>query len=135
MKKKGLGRGLSALLDDPTTDITTRSEVGHVQPRTAGGVSMMPLKFIEPNPFQPRTQFSDEALAELLAMPDPVLNASERVALYLQETRGRPFRRKDYMTFFPALSTASASRDLAQATTVGTLIRQGDKRNAMYSAG
>ena len=25
-KKKGLGRGLSALLDDPTTDITTRSE-------------------------------------------------------------------------------------------------------------
>ena len=77
----------------------------------------------------------DEALAELLAMPDPVLNASERVALYLQETRGRPFGRKDYMTFFPALSTASASRDLAQATTVGTLIRQGDKRNAMYSAG
>ncbi len=65
MKKKGLGRGLSALLDDPTTDITTRSEVGHVQPRTPGGVSMMPLKFIEPNPFQPRTQFSDEALAEL----------------------------------------------------------------------
>lgn len=26
---------------------------------------MMPLKYIEPNPFQPRTQFSDEALAEL----------------------------------------------------------------------
>lgn len=65
MKKKGLGRGLSALLDDPSTDITTRGEAAAVQARPAGGISTLPIAQIEPNPFQPRTHFSDEALAEL----------------------------------------------------------------------
>lgn len=65
MKKKGLGRGLSALLDDPASDITTRSEVATAQSRTAGPMNMLPIAHIEPNPFQPRTHFSDEALAEL----------------------------------------------------------------------
>ena len=65
MKKKGLGRGLSALLDDPASDITTRSEVATAQPRTAGPMNTLPIAQIEPNPFQPRTHFSDEALAEL----------------------------------------------------------------------
>lgn len=63
-KKKGLGRGLSALLEDPTTDITTRNEpVG--APRSAGPIGTIPVAQIEPNPFQPRVYFSDEALAEL----------------------------------------------------------------------
>lgn len=64
MKKKGLGRGLSALLDDPSTDISTR-DVGSPS-RAAGGVNTLPIAQIEPNPFQPRTHFSDEALAELM---------------------------------------------------------------------
>jgi hypothetical protein len=35
-KKKGLGRGLSALLEDPSTDITTRNEpVRAAPPRSA----------------------------------------------------------------------------------------------------
>lgn len=66
MKKKGLGRGLSALLDDPATDITTRNEgASPIQQRPSGGISTLPIAHIEPNPFQPRTHFSDEALAEL----------------------------------------------------------------------
>ncbi len=66
MKKKGLGRGLSALLDDPASDITTSAVHGTShQPRTSGSVSALPIAQIEPNPFQPRTHFSDEALAEL----------------------------------------------------------------------
>lgn len=64
-KKKGLGRGLSALLDDPTTDITTRSEAVATPVRGASPVGTVPIAQIEPNPFQPRTHFSDEALAEL----------------------------------------------------------------------
>jgi hypothetical protein len=35
-KKKGLGRGLSALLEDPSTDITTRNEAMNAPPRSAG---------------------------------------------------------------------------------------------------
>ena len=68
MKKKGLGRGLSALLDDPATDITTTTAVestGPVPARTAGTIGTIPVAHIEPNPFQPRTHFSDEALSEL----------------------------------------------------------------------
>ena len=68
-KKRGLGRGLSALLDDPSTDITRR-ESAHVQPhaevgRTGHSMSNLLIAHIEPNPFQPRTHFSDEALSEL----------------------------------------------------------------------
>ncbi|MBL7980286.1 MAG: ParB/RepB/Spo0J family partition protein [Flavobacteriales bacterium] len=63
-KKKGLGRGLSALLEDPTTDITTRNEPVSA-PRSAGPIGTIPVAQIEPNPFQPRVYFSDEALAEL----------------------------------------------------------------------
>jgi ParB family chromosome partitioning protein len=61
-KKKGLGRGLSALLEDPGTDITSRhvQEAGHA--RVAGGVATIPVAQIEPNPFQPRTTFAPEAI-------------------------------------------------------------------------
>jgi ParB family chromosome partitioning protein len=65
-KKKGLGRGLSALLDDPTTDITTsRTESTQSAPRSSNNVGTVLIAHIEPNPFQPRTHFSEEALAEL----------------------------------------------------------------------
>ncbi|MCW5898223.1 MAG: ParB/RepB/Spo0J family partition protein [Flavobacteriales bacterium] len=67
MKKKGLGRGLSALLDDPASDITsTARPVGEAAaPRTAGSISALLIAHIEPNPFQPRAHFSEEALSEL----------------------------------------------------------------------
>ncbi len=64
-KKKGLGRGLSALLDDPSTDITTRNDSAPVQPRTSNAIGTVPIAQIEANPFQPRTHFSETALAEL----------------------------------------------------------------------
>ncbi|MCB0795003.1 MAG: ParB/RepB/Spo0J family partition protein [Flavobacteriales bacterium] len=65
-KKRGLGRGLSALLEDPNTDITERASITEVGgTRTTGGVAQLALSQIEPNPFQPRTHFAPEALSEL----------------------------------------------------------------------
>lgn len=68
MKKKGLGRGLSALLEDPSTDIAS-TPVSNIHanpaPRSAGPIGSILIAQIEPNPFQPRTHFSDEALSEL----------------------------------------------------------------------
>jgi hypothetical protein len=49
-KKKGLGRGLSALLDDPSTDITTRNEPGERSARSAGPIGTMPVAQIEAEP-------------------------------------------------------------------------------------
>ncbi len=66
IKKKGLGRGLSALLEDPTTDVTEGPPAASgMQPRVAGGIANIPVGQIEANPFQPRTHFAPEALAEL----------------------------------------------------------------------
>ncbi len=63
-KKKGLGRGLSALLEDSPAEIASRPEPVSA-PRSAGPIGTIPVSQIEPNPFQPRTYFSDEALSEL----------------------------------------------------------------------
>lgn len=68
MKKKGLGRGLSALLEDPSTDVSTSSPAAPISSggsQRSGAMATIPVRQIEPNPFQPRTHFSDEALAEL----------------------------------------------------------------------
>ena len=65
MKKKGLGRGLSALLDEPAADITSREAGIASQPKSMGGILHVPIAQIEPNPFQPRAHFGQEALSEL----------------------------------------------------------------------
>ncbi len=58
-KKPALGKGLSALLKDASTDITS-SGVAPV-----GSISMIKLNDIQANPFQPRTEFEKTALDEL----------------------------------------------------------------------
>ena len=74
----------------------------------------------------------DESLAELLAAPDPVRTATDRMDLFLQRAPDRPFSRKNYLDFFPGLSTASASRDLNASTIAGKLRRHGTGRGAKY---
>ena len=47
-KQRGLGRGLGALIDDFSTAEET------------GGVTVLPLQKVEPNPNQPRKYFDEE---------------------------------------------------------------------------
>lgn len=65
-KKSALGRGLSALLENASTDITTKATVGE-NAVLAGSITNIPIEKIEANPFQPRTHFEEEALNELAA--------------------------------------------------------------------
>lgn len=58
-KKAALGRGLSALLENAETDITSRES------RPIGSISQIPLNEVEANPFQPRTEFGQKELEEL----------------------------------------------------------------------
>ncbi len=60
-KKSGLGRGLSALLSDASTDITNTA----VDAKPANSISEISISQIEANPFQPRTEFEEVALLEL----------------------------------------------------------------------
>jgi ParB family chromosome partitioning protein len=62
-KKPALGRGLSALLENAKTDITTRQS-GDTSP-VVGSIAIIKIKDIETNPFQPRTNFEESALKEL----------------------------------------------------------------------
>lgn len=64
-KKKGLGRGLSALLENVETDITTGTKSESAS-RVLGSVAMLPVSQIEANPFQPRTVFDRESMMELV---------------------------------------------------------------------
>ncbi len=68
---RGLGKGLSALLGDG--DLTQiRKPVEYInksvsteEPRSGAEIMLIPVDMIEPNPFQPRMTFDNDALEEL----------------------------------------------------------------------
>ncbi|MBT8258273.1 MAG: ParB/RepB/Spo0J family partition protein [Bacteroidia bacterium] len=62
-KKQALGRGLSALLNDPNNDIQSAEDKNAEQ--VVGQIIELDINRIEVNPFQPRTQFNEETLREL----------------------------------------------------------------------
>ncbi len=60
-KRTGLGRGLSALLEDSEEKETISGSGATIR----GAISEIPIASVEVNPFQPRTDFNEEALEEL----------------------------------------------------------------------
>lgn len=60
-KRSALGKGLSALLENAETDITSKSNGTGI----VGSISMLSIANIEANPFNPRTNFEKDALTEL----------------------------------------------------------------------
>ena len=62
-KKQALGRGLSALLDDPEREIKSVSDVN--ADKVVGNIIDLEINKIEVNPFQPRTHFDEESIGEL----------------------------------------------------------------------
>ena len=72
-QQRGLGKGLSALLGDPDLS-NIRKPVGYVNKEVVGNdvpkqsaadILRIPVDLIEPNPYQPRMSFDQEALGEL----------------------------------------------------------------------
>ena len=72
--KHGLGKGLGALLGDDAADLSQiRKPVGYINKEVVGSadpldtsdVLRIPVDRMEPNPFQPRMNFDQEALQEL----------------------------------------------------------------------
>ena len=75
-QQRGLGKGISALFGDDADLGHIRKPVGYInkevvseeQPQQSGpnaDVLLIPVDMIEPNPFQPRMSFDQEALDEL----------------------------------------------------------------------
>lgn len=71
---RGLGKGLGALLGEETDISNFRQPVGYVNKEIAGAtpkqskadILRIPVEYVEPNPFQPRMSFDQEALDELV---------------------------------------------------------------------
>jgi len=63
IRKQALGRGLSALLKDPENDINSVTDKN--ADKVVGNIVELDLTAISVNPFQPRSNFNDEALQEL----------------------------------------------------------------------
>ncbi|WP_108258144.1 ParB/RepB/Spo0J family partition protein [Mangrovicoccus ximenensis] len=61
MEKRGLGRGLSALMADVALQEPARNDAGR------NAETMVPVETVAPNPDQPRRQFREEDLADLAA--------------------------------------------------------------------
>lgn len=68
-EKRGLGRGLSALMADMATDGASLAEAAGAAAPAAGGprlgLQKLPVELLQPNPRQPRSDFEPEALDEL----------------------------------------------------------------------
>jgi len=62
-KKQALGRGLSALLKDPSNDIQSVQDKN--ADKVIGNIVELDIDSIVVNPFQPRTNFNEETLREL----------------------------------------------------------------------
>jgi ParB family chromosome partitioning protein len=60
-KRRGLGRGLAALMGEPAPG----SDAAAARTAAAAGVREIPIEQLKPNPYQPRKVFNKEALEEL----------------------------------------------------------------------
>lgn len=74
----------------------------------------------------------DLALEELLSSQPVHLKSEDRITLFKSIIGDNQFTRKDYMRHFKDISTATASRDLKEATKSNILEKIGDGRMTKY---
>jgi ParB family transcriptional regulator, chromosome partitioning protein len=69
MARNALGRGLGALIRDPdpqpAAGAATGAATATAPARSSSGPQLVDIDLIEPSPYQPRTRFREESLAEL----------------------------------------------------------------------
>ncbi|MFV2051193.1 ParB/RepB/Spo0J family partition protein [Aliiroseovarius sp. YM-037] len=86
-ERRGLGRGLSALMAD--VDVAEQTS-GDTKPQPRRADDQIPIEKIEPNPDQPRREFSEDDLKELAA------SIREKGIIQPLIVRKNPARSSDY---------------------------------------
>jgi ParB family chromosome partitioning protein len=117
MTRKALGRGLSALLREVETSNT--------------GIDQVALDLIDPNPFQPRRAFSEEALKELgdsiratgLVQPVLLRQNGARYQLVAGERRWRAARLAG-LEKLPAIVRELSDKEALELSLTENLLRQ-----------
>jgi ParB family chromosome partitioning protein len=105
MARNALGRGLGALIREPEPQVPEATHIpaqSYAQPTPGlAGSQLVDIDLIEPSPFQPRTHFREEALAELaqsiqvsgIIQPLVLRRAGSRFQLLAGERRWRAAQR------------------------------------------
>lgn len=74
----------------------------------------------------------ERALEELLSSQPITLKGEDRIQLFKNFIGNYTFSRKDYMRHFKDISTATATRDLREATKKNILVKTGEGRMTIY---
>jgi Fic family protein len=73
----------------------------------------------------------DQSLSELLTNSTKKLSDENRIQVFI-ENSVEEFTRKDYLSYFKELSSATASRDLKKGVDLGLITKHGDKKTTTY---
>ncbi len=74
-----------------------------------------------------------QALENLLRSQNNNLSVTDRIMLFKEIIKSKPFSRKEYLLHFKEISEPTASRDLKWGVENEILIKSGDKRVTVYS--
>ncbi len=76
-------------------------------------------------------QVIDDSLYQMLDFKNRIMTTEDRLS-YFAELGKAEFSRKDYMSIFKEISTATASRDLKRGIELGLFEKEGDKTKTIY---
>ena len=142
-QQRGLGKGIGALLGNDTDLSNIRKPVGYInkevvseeQPQQSGpsaDVLLIPVDMIEPNPFQPRMSFDQDALDELadsirtLGLIQPITVRRKAEGRYQIISGERRFRacRLAGMTMIPAYIRDTNDQGMLEMAIVENIQRE-----------
>jgi ParB family chromosome partitioning protein len=127
MGKSGLGKGLGALI----SGVQSAAEREEKTPQTNGGVLMVDIRKVEPNPTQPRQFFDEDALNELadsmkafgIVQPILVTANGEHFSIIAGERRYRAAR-KAQLTEIPVIVKDYTEMEILQVALIENIQRQ-----------
>ena len=140
-QQRGLGKGLGALLGGDADFSQIRKPVGYVnkqvvtqteQPKDTSDILRIPMDMIEPNPYQPRMTFDQEALEELsesiqaLGLIQPITVRRKEDGRYQIISGERRFRasRLAGMTMIPAYIRDANDQGMLEMAIVENIQRE-----------
>ena len=130
MSKKGLGKGLAALIPE---DVDLSAAIAPKENKeTAGKPLLLPISHISPNPDQPRKDFDKEALAELAAsiktygVLQPIVVTEVKKDLYLIIAGERRWRAATLagLTEIPAFVRNTEKGDILELALIENIQRE-----------
>ncbi len=132
MARNALGRGLGALIREPEAlPASPAQSLEPVGTRLPGAAQLVDIDLIEPSPFQPRTHFREEALAELaqsiqangIIQPLVLRPVGSRFQLLAGERRWRAAQRAG-LTRVPAVMREVDDESALEITLVENIQRE-----------